>query len=119
MLYRDVHGQADQRSVLDRLYNKRLSRGRSIIENAFGILKQSFCELLNITDLHVTFLLDIVICCSLLHNVLLGQSSNEVTCLLEILQRGEVLPKVNDNPFLDPQYEAIVTVEFGKADTKR
>jgi hypothetical protein len=49
--HRDGHGRADQRSGHDRLYNKKLSQGRSIVENAFGILKQSFRELLHVTDL--------------------------------------------------------------------
>jgi hypothetical protein len=72
--HRDGRGRAEQRSILDRLYNKRLSRGCNVVENAFGILKQSFRELLHVTDLHVTFVPDVVVCCALLHNVLLGQS---------------------------------------------
>jgi hypothetical protein len=66
-------GWAEDCSILDCLYNRLLFRGRSVVENAFGILKHSFRELLHIIDLHVTFVHDIVVCCALLHNVLLGQ----------------------------------------------
>jgi hypothetical protein len=62
--YRDGRGRVDERSVLECLYNRRLSRGRSVVENAFGILKQSFKELLTIMDLHVTFVPDVVVCCA-------------------------------------------------------
>jgi hypothetical protein len=40
--YRDGPGRAGQRLVLERLFNRKLSHGRSVVENAFGILKQSF-----------------------------------------------------------------------------
>ena len=108
--YRRGVGGADGRSVLDRLYSKRLLRGRSVIENAFGILKQSFRELLDITDLHVTFLPDVVVCCCLLHNVLLGQTPDEVARLLKILQREGALPEVDDNPLVDVENDATETV---------
>jgi hypothetical protein len=68
--YRDGSGRAGHRTVLERLFNRKLSRGRSIIENAFGILKQSFRELLDTEDLHVAFIPDVVVCCCLLHNIL-------------------------------------------------
>jgi hypothetical protein len=71
--YRDGLGHAGYCYVLERLYNKHLSRGRSIVENAFGILKQSSRELLDVMDLDVAFLHDVVVCCCLLHNMLLGQ----------------------------------------------
>jgi hypothetical protein len=96
--YRDGPGRGGQQSVLERLFNKHLSRGRSVVENAFGILKQTFRELLDITDLHVTFVPDAVVCCCLLHNVLLGQDPGEVARLLEILQHDGMIPAVDDNP---------------------
>jgi hypothetical protein len=68
------------------LFNKRLSWGRNVIENAFGILKQSFQELLDVTDLYVTFVPNVIVCCCLLHNVLLGQDPIDVARLFEILQ---------------------------------
>jgi hypothetical protein len=67
----------------------------------------------------VTFLPDLVVCCSLLHNVLLGQCLEDIARLLEILQREEALPEVDNNPVQDPQYEATATVDFARADNKR
>jgi hypothetical protein len=59
--YCDALGRGGQRYVIKRLFNQRLSRGRSVIENEFGILKQYFRELLYATDLHVAFVPDIVV----------------------------------------------------------
>jgi hypothetical protein len=92
--YRDGLGRAGHRSVLERLFNKKLSRGSSVVENAFSMLKQSFRELLDTTDLHITFVLDVVVCYCLLHNVLLGQEPEEVDYLLEILQRDGMLLEI-------------------------
>jgi hypothetical protein len=74
---------------------------------------------LTITELHVTFVPDVVVCCSLLHNVLLGQSPDEVARLLEILQREGALPEVDDDPLQDPQNDATETVDFGPSEAKR
>jgi hypothetical protein len=41
--------------VLDALYKKHLSQGRSIVENSFSILRMSFRKLLFKTNLHVLF----------------------------------------------------------------
>jgi hypothetical protein len=117
--YRDGLGRARNRTVLERLFNKRLSRGRSVVENSFGILKQSFRELLDVTDLHATFVPNIVVCCALLHNVLLEQEPDEVARLLEVLQRDGMILHVDDDPVLDPAHEAQPTMEFGRADMKR
>jgi hypothetical protein len=38
------------------------------VENAFGILKQTFRELLVKSDLSITFLLDVISACAILHN---------------------------------------------------
>jgi hypothetical protein len=117
--YRDGPGRAGHQSVLERLFNQKLSRGRSVVENAFGILKQSFREMLDTTDLHVTFVPDVVVCCCLLYNVLLGQEPDEVVRLLEILQHDGMLPEVDSDPVEDPAHEALPTLEFGRADQKR
>lgn len=74
---------------------------------------------MHVTELHVTFIPNVVICCCLLHNVLLGQSPDEVARLLEVLQREGALPEVDDDPLLDPEHEATATVEFARADAKR
>jgi tellurite resistance protein len=90
-----------------------------VIENAFGILKQSFKELLDIMDLHVTFLHDVVVFCSLLYNMFLGQSPDEVARLLEVLQQEGALSEVDNDPLFDLQQEAVTNVEFSSAETKR
>ena len=89
------HRGPGQLSVAEQLFNRRLRRGRCVVENAFGIMKSTFRELLVKTHLDVTFLPDVIICCALLHNVLLGQSDEEVERLLNVLRTegldGEVI----------------------------
>lgn len=94
--FRDMPG--GRRSVQETLFNRKLSRARSVVENAFGILKQTFRELHSASDLHVTLLPDVVVCCSILHNMLLGQSAEDVDRLLAMLQREGLAPAVDDDP---------------------
>jgi hypothetical protein len=70
--------------VADTLFNKKLRRGHGIVENTFGILKQTFQELLVKSELQVAFLPDVIMYCALLHNVLFRQSHEEVQQLLEV-----------------------------------
>ena len=72
--------------IADTLFNRKLRRGRGVVENAFGILKQTFCELLVKSDLDVVFLPDVITCCAILHNMLLGQSHGDVERLFQILR---------------------------------
>lgn len=72
-------------TAAETLFNKKLRRGRCVVENAFGILKQTFRELLEKSYLSVAFLPDVILSCAILHNVLLGQSHEEVEELLQIL----------------------------------
>lgn len=89
------HRTQGQLSVAETLLNRRLRRGRGVVENAFGILKQTFRELIGKSELSVTFVPDVVMCCAILHNILLRQSHEEVQELLEVLRReglqGEVV----------------------------
>lgn len=73
-------------SVSESLFNRRLRRGRCVVENTFGILKQTFRELLVKSDLHVAFMPDVILSCAILHNILLAQSHEEVETLLQILR---------------------------------
>jgi hypothetical protein len=68
--YRDTPGA--KRSIVERLFNCKLSQGRAVVENAFEILKQAFRELKHYSDLHVTLVPDVVLCYTLLHNIPLG-----------------------------------------------
>jgi hypothetical protein len=74
---------------------------------------------LDVTDLNVTFVLDVVVCCCLLHNLLLGQASEEVACLIEILQRDGMIEEVDDDPVVDPAHGAARPIDFQRADLKR
>jgi hypothetical protein len=57
------------------------------VENAFGILKQTFCELLLKSELIVTFLPDVIVFCAILHNLLFAQSRKAVEQLLNVLRQ--------------------------------
>ena len=95
-------------SVAEGLFNKRLSRGRVVIENAFGILKQTFRELLVKSELEVSFMPDVILCCAILHNVLFGQAHEDVDHLLQMLRMeglaGEV---VEDDIGMPEELEAV------------
>jgi hypothetical protein len=79
------HRHGVRMSLAEALFNKKLRRGRCVVENAFGLLKQTFRELLTKSDLHVAFLPDVILTCAILHNILLGQSHEQVQNLLEVL----------------------------------
>ena len=90
-----LHCTTGPMSVADRLFNKKLRRGRCVVENAFGILKLTFREFLTKSDLNVAFLPDVILVCAILHNVLLGQLHEEVENFLQVLRNeglhGEVV----------------------------
>ena len=49
------------------------------------------------SDLHVTFMPDVILCCAILHNILLGQSHEEVEDLLEVLRNEGLHGQVIDD----------------------
>ena len=80
------HRHGVHMSLAEALFNKKLHRGQCVVENTFGLLKQTFRELLTKCDLHVAFLPDVILTYAILHNVLLGQSHEQVQNLLEVLR---------------------------------
>ena len=57
------------RSLAEILDNKKHRRGHGNVENAFGILKENWRELLNKTSLDIAFVPDVVFACCILHNL--------------------------------------------------
>jgi hypothetical protein len=51
-----------QHSILKLLYHRKHKRGKSIVENVFGILKKTFRKVQK-SKLHVAFLPDVFTCC--------------------------------------------------------
>jgi len=85
-------------SKADSLFNKKLRQGRGVVENAFGTLKFTFRELLVKSELQVIFLPDVITCCAILHNTLLGQSHEDVERLLEVLRIEGLEEDPEDDP---------------------
>jgi hypothetical protein len=90
-----------------------------VVENAFGILKQAFRELKQFSDLHVTLVPDVVLCCALLHNILLGQSATEVDRLLECLQWEGMVLSVDDDGYVEDEGAVQPMAEFDRGEDKR
>lgn len=53
------------------LYHRKHKWKRLVVENAFGILKQSFKKFLYKIDIGVNLVLNVFTCCYLLHNLIL------------------------------------------------
>jgi hypothetical protein len=69
-----------QHNILELLYNRKHKKGWYVVENAFGILKKTFKELMHKSDLSVTFLFNIFKCCCLLHNLLKTKDEASIEC---------------------------------------
>lgn len=91
----------------DALFNRKLSRGRAVVENAFGLLKLTFRELHLKCELDITFVPDVVFCCCILYNVLLQQSHDDVERLLEVVGIHPAAQEVgNPHPPPPPDLQA-------------
>jgi len=93
------HRQQQPLSLAENIFNRRLRKGRMVVENAFGILKQSFRELQGVSELDIAFFPDVVVCCCILHNILLRQSHEDVEDFLRLLD-SEGMQK-EDTPVFD------------------
>jgi hypothetical protein len=57
------------RSLAETYFNRSHRRGRSVVENSFGLLKENWREMRKKIDLHVTIVPDVFYCCCILHNL--------------------------------------------------
>jgi hypothetical protein len=57
--------------ILEVAYHKHFSRWRSVVKNAFGILKKMVKELLLQSNLHILFMFDVVTYYCMLYDLIL------------------------------------------------
>jgi hypothetical protein len=80
-----------QRTFFQTLYQDHHSRGCSMVENTFGILKQTWRELLVKTDMKVEFIPDLMTCYCILQNMILGTSISDIDYLKTVLDEEALL----------------------------
>jgi hypothetical protein len=74
-----------QHSILETIFNKQLYSVKVVVENNFGILKKTFLELMTKFNFDVHFFLDVVMCCYMLHNMILnGKNANIYELMLQL-----------------------------------
>jgi hypothetical protein len=83
------------RTYLKTLYQEHQSWGHSVVGNAFGILKQTWRELLFKTNMKVEFIPDLVTCCYVLHNMILGTPTPDIDYLCAMLEEEARLDAVD------------------------
>jgi hypothetical protein len=64
--------------MLEALFNRKLRRGRGVVENAFGIFKTTWRELLVKSELNVVYMPDVITACAILHNNLRKQANEDL-----------------------------------------
>ncbi len=81
-----LHKQTSvQHFILETLFNKQFFHAIILVENNFGILKKTLCKLMIKSNLDVQFLLNVVICCYMLHNMILnGKNANIDELMLQL-----------------------------------
>ena len=77
-------------TMLEALYNMKLRRGRRVVENAFGILKMTWRELLGKSELNVVYMPDVITACAILHNILRKQANEDLEALGAMVNNGGV-----------------------------
>jgi hypothetical protein len=71
---------------LEFLYNQKHKRGKLVVKNAFGIMKQIFKELFKKKNLHITIVPNGFNVCYLFHNKTLGKKEMDVEELMHLIQ---------------------------------
>jgi hypothetical protein len=62
-----------------------------VVENSFDILKKTFKELLIKSNLNVLFLPNVVVCCCMLHNMILSGKDIDIDKLIFHLELEDML----------------------------
>jgi hypothetical protein len=81
-----------QHSILEALYNKQLSCDK-IVENNLGILEKTLCELMIKFNLNMHFFPNAVICCCMLHNIIINGKYININ---ELMQQFEAKNTIED-----------------------
>jgi hypothetical protein len=76
--------------ILEIIFNKQLSSAR-VVENHFGILKKTFCELMTKSNFDVHFFPNVVMCCYMLHNMILNGKNVDIYELMLQLEVENVV----------------------------
>lgn len=71
------------------------------------------------TDLHITLLSDVVVCCCLLQNFLSGLSPHQIQDLLDVFQGEEVVPHFDEDPEMEPLLSKPLKNDFNHGEEKR
>ena len=74
-------------TMLEKFYNRRLRHGRSVVENAFGLLKMNWRVLLTKSDLSVNIIPDVVCACAILNNMILSDRDVDIGAMVDIMER--------------------------------
>jgi hypothetical protein len=76
----DPHKQTSnvQHAILEAFHNNYICCGRNVMENLFVILEKKLQIFIFKNHLHVLFLLDVIICCSILYNRILDNKDLEI-----------------------------------------
>jgi hypothetical protein len=80
-----------QHSILETLFKKQFFHAIIFIEKKFGILKKTFHKLMIKSNLDVQFLPNVVICCYMVHNMILNGKNVDIDELMLQLEAENVV----------------------------
>ena len=98
-------------TILEALYNRKLRRGRGVVENAFGILKSTWRELLGKSELNVVYMPDVITACAILHNILRKQANEDLEAMGAMVNNGGV-EETDDEAYSDTEIDNVVEDEI-------
>lgn len=104
-----------QRTFLEILLNKHICHRRNIVKNSFGILKIFFWKLLVKINLHLLFLVNMVICCCIIYDMILNNKNLNID---ELMLQLELENCANRSNLVLWQREQWIPVELTNPNNK-